>query len=130
MVIIYDRNNALTVCELIETLIYHSNCSNLRKTEFEPADDTVLTKIETSGLSTELIWDEFANFGFFKESNDESQVPQIHKPFQSPTSLPDINGINYDIINDNTKEMNLPKMYRLYGRLYYLRCIGCASIKN
>ena len=98
----------------------------------------MLTKIETSGLSTELIWDEFANFGFFKESNDESQVPQIHKPFQSPTALPDINSIHYDIINcgHNYKEMNLQEVHSLYsivpgsvdGRLYYLDSLSTIQL--
>ena len=97
-------------------MICHSNCSNLRKTEFEPADDTVLTKIETSGLSTELIWDELANFGFFKEANDESQVPRIHRPFQSSTTLPDINSIGYTPLKD--EPVFLDKLY-FFPKLFY-----------
>ena len=69
-----ERNNCMVLIKLVESIIIHSNEFGSRS-EFEPAETTSLIKSETSGLTTELIWDELANFGFFKDAT-ESQVQQ------------------------------------------------------
>ena len=53
--------------ELLKTLIAKSTGKTQSGDEFiEASDETSLLDIDSNDLSTDMIWDELANFGYFR----------------------------------------------------------------